>query len=301
MNRLHTSLRSVPAQTTLAHAKAWAPRAGIRAVQDITHLDRLGVPVFIVERDGAEANRFSFGKGRLAVEAHVGAYMEAIESHFAEPGNSPVETRWGTSRDLPPPSAIADFAPILDHRPAPDAPLLLARAQDALTGAPAWLPAELVFNPAPDGVETLYGASSNGLASGNALLEAGVHALLELIERDIWSMEFVRGRSVRVAPDSLPEDVARIARTAADNGLGLVIRAVPNDYGLPFFAAFLFDPRNPCRRFFNGGWGCHLGRDVALMRAVTEAAQSRAGFGEAHLLEEAQQDTFALAVPQGGQ
>jgi ribosomal protein S12 methylthiotransferase accessory factor len=278
VNRLHTSLRIVSAETTLGHARAWAARTGIGAVHDITHLDCLGLPVFIAERPGAPANRFSFGKGRVAVEAQVGAYMEAIESHFAEPGNSAVETRWGTPRDLPPLSAdpVADFAPILDRRAAVDAPLLLARAQDVRTGAEAWVPAELVFNPAPDGIEMLYGAASNGLASGNSVTEASLHALLELIERDIWSIEFVRNRSALVT--ALPDDVQRVAGTAAANGLNLVIRAVPNDYDLPFFVAFLFDPANPSRRVFNGGWGCHLAREVALMRAVTEAAQSRAGF-----------------------
>jgi ribosomal protein S12 methylthiotransferase accessory factor len=58
----------------------------------------------------------------------------------------------------------------------------------------------------------------------------------------------------------------------------LKVRTVPNGYGLPFFAAFVFDLKNPSRRTFNGGWACDVNRDIALVRAVTEAAQSRVAF-----------------------
>jgi ribosomal protein S12 methylthiotransferase accessory factor len=47
---------------------------------------------------------------------------------------------------------------------------------------------------------------------------------------------------------------------------------------MPFFAAFVFDLNNPSRKTFNGGWACDLDRDRALLRAVTEAAQSRVAF-----------------------
>jgi ribosomal protein S12 methylthiotransferase accessory factor len=35
---------------------------------------------------------------------------------------------------------------------------------------------------------------------------------------------------------------------------------------------------NPSRKTFNGGWACDMSRDIALVRAVTEAAQSRVAF-----------------------
>jgi ribosomal protein S12 methylthiotransferase accessory factor len=60
--------------------------------------------------------------------------------------------------------------------------------------------------------------------------------------------------------------------------LTLVLRHVPNDFAMPFFSAFLFDPERPQSRFFNGGWGCDFDKHAALMRAVTEAAQSRVAF-----------------------
>lgn len=274
MEQLHTSLRGVPPQITLGHAKAWADLAGIRGIHDITAMDCLGVPVFASERRGSSAPLYTFGKGRLPIEAEVGAYMEAIESYFSEPGSAPVETRQGRLAH----AAMLEFAPRFDSDPDPDRPLMLARAEDAESGIEAWIPAEIAFNPAPTGSgPALFGSSSNGLASGNSLLEAGIHALYELIERDVWSMEFLRNRAVPV--EAIPSSLTHpLAEASASNGLRLVIRHVPNDYRIPFFAAFLFDPARPESRLFNGGWGCHPVRDVALTRALAEVAQSRLAF-----------------------
>jgi ribosomal protein S12 methylthiotransferase accessory factor len=278
--KLHTSHRSIPPEQTLQHAKALAAKAGIRVVSDITPLDCLGLPVFMSERPGAGLLTYSFGKGVASIESEVGAYMEAIEDYFAHPGNDAVVSRWGTPRDLSGVGTIADpafeFAPIAERKSDPDQPMLLVRAEDVESGAEGWVPAELVFIRHPNVGASLYGVSTNGLAAGNSVLEASLHAIFELIERDIWSIEFVRNASLRVVDDSLPPEAREVVETATRNGLGFVIRTVPNDYGMPFFATFLFDPEKPLHRFFNGGWGCHLDRRIALMRAVTEAAQSRA-------------------------
>jgi ribosomal protein S12 methylthiotransferase accessory factor len=283
VERLHTSTRVVPPQTTLRHAEAWAPLAGIHAVRDITAMDCLGVPIFVSERRTLASRTYAFGKGRLPVESEVGAYMEAIESYFSEPGVAGIETRRGRPSDLSGIRAgcdpLLEYAPRFDCLADPDCPLSLARAEDVESGAEGWVPAELAFNPAPPGIGTaLYGSSGNGLASGNTVLEASLHALYELIERDIWSIEFVRNHAVRVDDEQLPRHAQDIVEAAARKSLRLVIRYVPNDYDIPFFAAFLFEPNRLESRFFNGGWGCHQERDVALMRAVTEVAQSRLAF-----------------------
>jgi ribosomal protein S12 methylthiotransferase accessory factor len=295
---LHTSTRVVPPQTTLRYAKAWAELAGVRAVRDITAMDCLGVPIFVSERRGAAFSAYTFGKGRFPIDAEVGAYMEAIESYFSEPGVARVETRCGWPSELSGVRAdcdpILEFAPKFDYRADANRALLLARAEDVEGGTEGWIPAELAFNPAPPDVDTpLYGSSSNGLASGNTVLEASIHALYELIERDIWSIEFVRNRSAHVDDDGLPCYVQKIVEAAARNGLRLVTRYVPNDYGIPFFAAFLFDPNKLESRSFNGGWGCHHEREIALMRAVTEAAQSRLAF--LHDRREPKRSNYPLA------
>src|SRR2546423_387533 len=276
------SMRTLAPETTLLYAKNLAAAAGISEVSDITDLDVLGVPVCVSVRPHARGESFTFGKGLHPVEAEVGAYMEALEFFYAEPGNGQVSTRWGSARDVSgaeqASDAILDFAPLLHREVDLDASLLLASVQDLETGDDCTIPAELIYYPAPDVGQSLFGSSTNGLASGNSVLEASIQALLELIERDIWSFEFARCVSKLVEAASLPDDVREIVERAERNGLQLKVRTIPNDYGMPFFAAFLFDLNNPSRKTFNGGWACDLDRHRALARAVTEAAQSRVAF-----------------------
>jgi len=275
-------MRTVAPETTLLYAKHLAAAAGISEVSDITDLDVLGVPVCVSVRPRARGESFTFGKGLHSVEAEVGAYMEALEFFFAEPRNGHVSTRWGSARDISgaerASDAILDFAPLLNREVDLDAPLLLASVEDLESGAECTIPAELIYYPAPDVGQSLFGTSTNGLASGNSVLEASIQSLLELIERDIWSFELVRSSSRLVHAASLPDKVREIIERAEQNGLQLKVRTIPNDYGLPFFAAFVFDSNNPSRKTFNGGWACDVDRDVALVRAVTEAAQSRVAF-----------------------
>lgn len=275
-------MRSVAPETTLLCARQLAATAGISEVRDITGLDVLGVPVYASVRPQARGDAVTFGKGLRHVDAEVGAYMEALEFFFAEPGTGRVSTRWGSPRDVAghelAGDAILDFVPLLQREVDLDGSLLLASVQDIESGRECVVPAELIFFPAPEVGQTLFGSSTNGLASGNSVLEGTIQALLELIERDIWSFEFVRGASKLVEAASLPDDVREIVERAERNGLQFKVRAVPNDYGMPFFAAFVFDLNNPSRKTFNGGWACDLDRDRALVRAVTEAAQSRLAF-----------------------
>jgi ribosomal protein S12 methylthiotransferase accessory factor len=271
-------MRLVTPETTLLHARQLAATAGISEVRNITDLDGLGVPVFVSVRPDARGETFAFGKGLRAVDAEVGAYMEALEFYYSEPGVGPVATRWGTAREVSGGGdAILDFALLLQRGVELDGPLLLASALNLENGEEATIPAELVHYPATEVGQSLFGSSTTGLASGNSVLEASIQALLELIERDIWSFEFVRSSSRLVEPASLPDNVREIVERAEQNGLRLKVRCIPNDYGLPFFAVFLFDPNNPSRRTFNGGWACDLDRNRALVRAVTEAAQARVG------------------------
>ena len=276
------SMRSLPPETTLLNARQWAATAGISEVTDITKLDVLGVPVFVSVRPQARGEAFTFGKGLRSVDAEVGAYMEALEFYFAEPGIGDVSTHLGSARDVAgherADDAILDFVPLLQREVDLDGPLLLASVHDVESGAERAIPAELIYYPAPDVGQSLFGSSTNGLASGNSVLEATIQALLELIERDVWSFEFVRNASRLVETASLTNEVREIVERAEQNGLQLKVRTISNDYGIPFFAAFVFDLNNPSRKTFNGGWACDLDRDRALLRAVTEAAQSRVAF-----------------------
>ena len=274
--------RLVPAGKTLREARSWAARIGLGRVIDITPLDRIGCPVFASIRPNASATPVSFGKGLRPIDAEVGAYMEAIETFFAEPGAGAVECEWRTAGQVAGADrrrdAILDFSPIYQRSIDLERPLLLARAHDVDTGEPCLVPAELVYHPAPDVGQPVFGSSTNGLASGNSVLEASIHALAEVIERDIWSFEAARNTSRFVDPATLPAFARAVLERISGSGLPCAVRQVPNAYGLAFFAVFIFDPKRPEPATFNGGWGCHTNRRIALTGALCEAAQSRLAF-----------------------
>src|ERR1700731_4568829 len=114
---LNRNMRSAAPDTTLRHARQWAAMAGISEVSNITDLDVLGVPVYLSVRPQARGETFTFGKGLRPIDAEVGAYMEALEFFFAEPGVGSISTQWGTAREVTGAErandAILDFAPLL--------------------------------------------------------------------------------------------------------------------------------------------------------------------------------------------
>ena len=281
---LGSSVRSVPAEITLQRARRRARELGVTRVTDITRLDRVGLPVFASIRPGAVEGSLcvNAGKGLRAVEAEVGATMEAIEFALAEQGASHVEPVWATARDVLDGrrrrEAVLDLCPKVGARITLDAPLQCVQAEETATGERALVPAELVFLPfRPAGRRRAlhFGSSSNGLASGNTRREATVHALCELVERDIRSFQALRDTGVPVALDSVGGPVATLLDHIREAGLVLHVRAADEGLGIPYFAAMLHDPDVLTPQLLTAGYGCHPSRDVAFVRAVTEAAQSR--------------------------
>jgi len=105
-----------------------------------------------------------------------------------------------------------------------------------------------------------------------------VHALSEVIERDIRSFEALRDSSALVDLRSVRGPEQDLITAIDDAGLQLFVRVVPNAFGVAYFSATLFDPEAQSPYFINAGFGCHPHRRVALVRAICEAAQSRLSF-----------------------
>ncbi|MEV3875432.1 YcaO-like family protein [Streptomyces sp. NPDC049906] len=124
---------------------------------------------------------------------------------------------------------------------------------------------------APD----LLRATSTGLACGNSRDEALLHALLEVVERDVLHRdERLKGRRrTLIAPRTVQDPHGRqvIDRITAA-GLALEIALVDGPYNLPVCMAYLWSEDHPA---VFAGAGCHTVPHIALTRALTEAAQSR--------------------------
>jgi ribosomal protein S12 methylthiotransferase accessory factor len=284
--QLGSSLRATPVEVTLARARARAAALGITRATDITRLDRVGIPVYASIRPTAMAGSLcvNAGKGLRPQEAEVGAWMEAIEFALAEPGASPVAVVRSTARGVldgrKRPEAILDLCPKVRVRVDLDAPMDCVEAHDVATLERALVPAELVFLPyAPSRhFRRIFGTSSNGLASGNTVREATVHALCELVERDVRSFEALHDTSRPVDLDTVDGQARALVQRVRDAGLQLFVRTARNEFGLPYFFAIINDPDACAPHLLNGGYGCHPLRSIAFVRAVSEAAQSRLAY-----------------------
>ncbi len=270
-----------PAET-LALARPLMAQLGITRLADLTGLDCLGVPVFAAIRPNGRSLSTSQGKGLDADSAAASALMESIERWHAENLDLPV--RKGSPRTL------RDKLPLVDVRALPrasDVPIDLSRALpwvegwDLMRAAPVWVPEESVTLDCvvPRDHQPTFDVSSNGLASGNHALEAIVHGLCEVIERDAEA-RWRETRGQRRVDLSTVEDAAcrgLIERVRAA-GVHVTVWDITSDVGVPAYgAAFMEDPREPAWRSLGmyQGFGCHLSPPVALLRALTEAAQTR--------------------------
>src|SRR4029077_17912860 len=261
---------------------------GITRVADITGLDVIGLPVVTVCRPNSRAVTVSLGKGLTPAAAKASGVMESIEAFMAERITRPLVL--GSVNDLRSshPLIDVDLLPrTTDSVYHPDALILWIEGRELLTGSPRWVPYEMVHTaytlPRPTGTGCFI-ATSNGLASGNHLLEAIRHAICETVERDAATLHSVRAHddtaSRRIDPRTVDDPVCGEALDRIDQaGLSAAIWDMTSDVGVPAFICRIIERRQPpvITEHDAEGMGCHPDRSVALLRALTEAAQSGLG------------------------
>ena len=280
--------RACPPADTRARITPHLARAGITRVADITGLDRIGIPVTLAIRPNARTVVGSTGKGTTLDAAWVSGAMEAIEMHHAEHADFPVEQASVEAlRRQQRPMLAVERLPLVRHQRLLDnVPIPWTGGEDVASGQPIQVPLSCVHlrPPRSSGQPSVYSPfqrGSNGLASGNHRLEAILAGMYEVIERDAYALERARpgfwtrtDRVVALRRLALPEVNALLDQLAAAEML-VIVRDMTSDLGVPAFTARLFDLAQP-ETGTAVGYGCHLETEVALVRAITEAVQSRA-------------------------
>ncbi len=254
---------------------------GITRLGNITGLDHIGIPVAVAVRPNSRSVSVSQGKGLDLTQAMVSALMEAIEGFHAE---EIAEGRRATYRELAADCAVVDPTALCTTGRTfdADATILWLEGFDLLKQEPCWVPAEIVHTDYTQPLDGYFLAGSNGLASGNHLVEAISSAVCELVERDavaLWSASGIRARAQRALDIASIDDPDCRVLLAKYNEAGIDVRLwnVTTEIGI---AAFLCDIRDLSAgqprqlREFHGA-GCHPDRAIALARALAEAAQTR--------------------------
>lgn len=275
--------RTVAPAETVARVRPLAAAMGITRLANVTGLDRIGLPVVMVCRPNARSVTVAQGKGVDLDAAKASGLMEAAEAHHAETIEAPL--RLASGRQLRRRHRLIDIARLprsLEGEFDEHARMLWIEGRELVTGEGRWLPLELVSAdytlPLPPG-SGCFPATTNGLASGNHLLEAIAHGLLEVVERDATTLWRLGGAAARRATRLDPATVAdplccevleRFARAEVE----VAVWETTTDVGIAAFVCLIVGRRDESADPELGA-GCHPVREVALLRALSEAAQAR--------------------------
>jgi YcaO-like protein with predicted kinase domain len=259
---------------------------GITRVANVTGLDTIGLPVVMVCRPNSRSLAVSQGKGLTIAAAKASGLMESVEGYHAERITLPLKL--ASYEELRYTHNVVDVGRLPQPKSGvfhPNLPLLWIEGRDLVQDARVWVPYEMVHLnytlPLPPGTGC-FAASSNGLASGNHLLEATSHGICEVVERDcaaLWSLrDGAAQQKTRIDLDSVDDpDCRSVLEKYERADASVTVWETTNDIGIPAFTCLLTERVvNPLRPVpATLGFGCHPARSIALVRALIEAAQSR--------------------------
>jgi YcaO-like protein with predicted kinase domain len=278
--------RSQSIEDTLRHALRFAPVMGITRVANVTGLDPVGIPVVMVCRPNSRSVAVSQGKGINLASARASGLMEAAELYHAETITLPL--RLATYEELRYQHNVVEVEELPrgpSSRFHPNLRILWCEGLDLLSGENVFVPYEMVHTnytaPFPDG-HGCFAASSNGLASGNRLVEAISQGICEVIERDATTLWKLRGEeklnhnplNLESVDDPICQEIVGKLERA---GLHVAVWDITSDVEIAAFACCIV-PRDDSAMWHcmvSTGHGCHPAPQVALARALTEAAQAR--------------------------
>jgi ribosomal protein S12 methylthiotransferase accessory factor len=282
---LETHRSRAPADT-LRFIEGMKEILGMKSFRDATSLDRISLPVFTCYRIRPDqSTTWHTGKGFTAIQAQASLTMEAIERYCSEFRD---EYRNRLIRDsyknlkkkgiavLDPAALILpQFSPYT-----PDDVLHWVAGYDLIGGEEILTPACTVYHPFALDDKPLINTHTDGLASGNTMEEAVFHALMEVIERDAWSIvKFSCDARDAIAIENRPENqfLLDIVEKFNRANIEIVAKDITSDIGIPVIAAFSQDLEQASMIPIDG-FGAHLDPKVAMARALTETATTRALF-----------------------
>lgn len=261
-------------------------KAGITRIADITDLDRIGLPIYTAIRPTAEEGAISIygGKGISKDHAKASAMMEGFERYSAERQDNDetiiaTPNEIGRYGDYINPKSL-NLPKNFEKKDISDINLEWSKSKDIISGNEYYIPTNAIFHPyaSDSNAESLFKSNTNGLASGNILDEAILHGMLEVIERDAWSIfELTHKNYAQIDIESIESElILDIINKFESEGIKIKLMDFTADIKIPTIAASADDTITKDAGLLTLGMGTHLDPEVAILRALTEVAQSRA-------------------------
>jgi YcaO-like protein with predicted kinase domain len=256
---------------------------GITRLADVTGLDRVGLPVYLAIRPTARSLVTSIGKGLTPAAAKVGALLESVETWHAEHLHLPTRTarHAGITAGGEGALDVAELPRAIGGLLDPHQKRSWVRGVDLTTQAVTWVPEESVsMNFVADQLgEPGLARNSNGLASGNSLEQAMLHALCEVVERDAEFRWRAASESHRVRLDTVEDPLCRrLMGMVRSAGLHLAVWDVTSHTTVPCYGCVVLAPPQ-CDGVLDAGvhdgFSCHPSPATAFAGAIKEALQKR--------------------------
>ncbi|KZX11766.1 YcaO-related McrA-glycine thioamidation protein [Methanobrevibacter filiformis] len=275
--------RAISPKDTLKNFEGKRKIAGITRIGEITHLDRVGVPVYTAIRPTAKEGGVSVyaGKGATTEQAKASALMEGFERYSSEQQeedkekyNIKIANLNELSNTINPKDLI-----IPKNNFKEDKPLEWIISKDITSGESFYIPNNTVFHPYDPIYQNqqLFKSNTNGLASGNVLEESVLHGIFEVVERDAWSIfELNKNIGTEILKETIENEIIQNIISKFENEkIAIKLINITVDTDIPTIIAVADDTISKDPALLTLGVGTHLNPEIAILRALTEVAQSR--------------------------
>ncbi|MDD4300205.1 MAG: YcaO-related McrA-glycine thioamidation protein [Methanomicrobium sp.] len=269
--------RSVDPKKTLENIKPVIQDIGVADFFEMTEIDRINIPAYCSVRPKAAwgGTKVTAGTAISSDEAKVSALMGAVERYSAEYRGESMEfssyEQLGLTQALDPKELILPREMEIGEQ------THWVLAWDLLGENEIYVPANAVFHPYdPLGMaQQLFRSDSNGLAAGNTIEEAVLHAIYEVIEKDALSCaEKNRSLGRRLVIDT-QGPLFDLYKKFEENGIDIRLWYIDGKTGVHTVAAAADDTETKDPQMLVTGSGSNLCPETAAIHALTEVAQRR--------------------------
>ncbi len=277
VNYKKSTHRTMSPEETLEKISKITQDIGLTRTSNITHLDRIKIPVYTSVRPLAEEGAVSVyaGKGPTEIHAKVSSIMEAIERYSAEKqeDDNTIVKKFDEKDCLNPENLI------LPRNSFNNDELEWSEGFSVVTGEKIYVPSNAVFHPYNnESTKHIFLSNTNGLASGNTLEEAIFHGMMEVVERDSWSLfeAFKENKREVNCDNSTNEYIQSLFDKFNEANVSIKLIDLTSDNNIPTIGAVSEDLSLKDPALLTLGIGTHLNPEIAAIRSITEVAQSRA-------------------------
>ena len=268
--------------------------AGITRLTEITDLDRVKIPVCSAIRPTAQEGSVSVyaGKGATREQAKASAMMEGFERYSAErqdiDGERTFVDTYNNLKNMQDVKALDPKDLLLPKnfttQNVENSRLEWIEANDIISEETIYVPSNAVFHPyiptreAQPSPIAIFKGNTNGLASGNIIEESVLHGIFEVVERDAWSIfELTKRNKKEINQETIENEIINeLLSKFNDEGIEIKLMDITADLKITTVAASADDTVLKDPALLTLGVGTHLDPNIAVIRALTEVAQSRA-------------------------